>query len=113
MCYKLCYNQGRFAVLAARIAQLDQLLLQSADRVGACAHSIIGLGCSSVEACRDKGEMVRGEGVGVRVLCAPEAAGTSTVVGLQPSLRCSGRMMKISNLHPPHLLRRCSSRGVD
>ena len=43
----------RLAHLAARIAQLDQLLLQSADRVGACAHSI-GLGCSSVEACRDK-----------------------------------------------------------
>ena len=102
----------RLARLAARIAQLAKLLLHSSDQAGASADSI-GLGCSSVEACRDKGEMVRGEGVGVRVLCAPEAAGTSTVVGLQPSLRCSGRMMKISNLHPPHLLRRCSSRGVD
>ena len=70
----------RLAHLAARIAQLDQLLLQSADRVGVCAHSI-GLGCSSVEACRDKGEMVRGEGVGVGVLRAPEAAGSlSTIV---------------------------------
>ena len=37
----------RLAHLAARIAQLAKLLLQSADRVGACAHSI-GLGCSSV-----------------------------------------------------------------
>ena len=35
------------AQLAARIAQLAKLLVQSADRVGACAHSI-GLGCSSV-----------------------------------------------------------------
>ena len=37
----------RLAHLAARIAQLAKLLVQSADRVGACAHSI-GLGCSSV-----------------------------------------------------------------
>ena len=37
----------RLAHLAARIAQLAKLLLQSADRVGACAHSI-GLGWSSV-----------------------------------------------------------------
>ena len=33
----------RLALLAARIAQLVELLLQSADRVGACALSI-GLG---------------------------------------------------------------------
>ena len=84
----------RLALLAARVAQLVELLLQSADRVGACAHSI-GLGCSSVEACRDKGEMVRGEGVGVGVLCAPEAADTSTAVVLQPLLRCAGFMLKI------------------
>ena len=56
-------RQPRYSWPLARIAQLDQLLLQTADRVdGACAHSI-GLGSSSVEACRDKGEMVRGEGV--------------------------------------------------
>ena len=96
----------RLAHLAARIAQLAKLLVQSADRVGACAHSI-GLGCSSVEACRDKGEMVRGEGVGVGVLSAPEAAGTSTTVVLQPSLRCSGIMLKIAFLLPKQLLRRC------
>ena len=101
----------RLAHLAARIAQLDQLLLQSADRVGACAHSI-GLGCSSVEACRDKGEMVRGEGVGVGVLCAPEAAGTSTAVVLQPLLRCAGFMLKISNLLPRQLLGRCGRRAA-
>ena len=41
----------RLALLAARIAQLVELLLQSADEVGACAHSI-GLGFSSMEACR-------------------------------------------------------------
>ena len=101
----------RLAHLAARIAQLDQLLLQSADRVGACAHSI-GLGCSSVEACRDKGEMVRGEGVGVGVLCAPEAAGTSAAVVLQPLLRCAGFMLKISNLLPRQLLGRCGRRAA-
>ena len=87
-------DQQRLALLAARIAQLAKLLLQPADEVGACAHSI-GLGCSSVEACRDKGEMVRGEGVGVGVLCAPEAADTSTAVVLQPLLRCAGFMLKI------------------
>ena len=46
--------------------------------------------------------MVRGEGMGGRVLRALEAAGASTAVGLQPSLRCSGRVLKISYLHPPH-----------
>ena len=86
----------RLAHLAARIAQLaTKLLLQSADRVGACAHSI-GLGCSSLEACRDKGGLVRGEGVGVGVLSAPRV-GTSTAVGPQPALRCAGFMLKISN----------------
>ena len=99
----------RLAHLAARIAQLDQLLLQSADRVGACAHSI-GLGSSSVEACRDKGEMVRGEGVGVGVLSAPKAVGTSTAVVLQPLLRCAGFMPKISYLLPNQLLGRCGRR---
>ena len=58
-------------------------------------------------ACRDEEEVVRGEGVGVGVLCGPEAAGTSTTVGLQPSLRCAGLMLKISNL-----LSRDSSCGV-
>ena len=53
----------RLALLAARIAQLVELLLQSADEVGACAHSI-GLGFSSMEACRDEGGMVGGEGRG-------------------------------------------------
>ena len=57
-----------------------------------------------MEACRDEtgdeGEMVRGEGVGVGVLCAPEAAGTSTAVVIQPLLRCAGFMLKISNLLP-------------
>ena len=52
----------RLARLAARIAQLAKLLLYSSDQAGASADSI-GLGCSSVEACRDKGEMVGGEGV--------------------------------------------------
>ena len=84
----------RLARLAARIAQLAKLLLHSSDQAGASADSI-GLGCSSVEACRDKGEMVRGEGVGVGVLCAPEAADTSTAVVLQPLLRCAGFMLKI------------------
>ena len=37
----------RLTQLAARIAQLAKLLLQSANRVGACAHSI-GLGCNRV-----------------------------------------------------------------
>ena len=96
----------RLAHLAARIAQLDQLLLQSADRVGACALSI-GLGCCSMEACRDEGGMVRGEGVGVGVLSAPEAAGTSTTVVLKPLLRCSGIMLEIAFLLPKQLLRRC------
>ena len=45
----------RLALLAARIAQLVELLLQSADEVGACAHSI-GLGFSSMEACFGTGE---------------------------------------------------------
>ena len=79
----------RLALLAARIAQLVELLLQSADEVGACAHSI-GLGFSSMEACRDEGGMVGGEGVGVGVLSAPEAAGPSTAIVLQPVLRCAG-----------------------
>ena len=96
----------RLARLASRIAKLAKLLLQPADEVGACAHSI-GLGCSSVEACRDEGGMVRGEGVGVGVLCAPEGAGTSPTVDLQPSLRCSGIMLKISFGLPKLLLRRC------
>ena len=89
----------RLVRLAARIVQLAKLLLHSSDRAGASADSI-GLNCSSVEACRDKGEMVRGEGVGVGVLSAPEAAGTSTTVVLQPSLRCSGIMLKIAFLLP-------------
>ena len=101
----------RLAHLAARIAQLAKLLVQSADRVGACAHSI-GLGCSSVEACRDKGEMVRGEGVGVGVLSAPKAVGTSTAVVLQPLLRCAGFMPKISYLLPNQLLGRCGRRAA-
>ena len=42
---------------------------------------------AALEACRDKGGLVRGEGVGVGVLCAPEAAGTSTAVVIQPLLR--------------------------
>ena len=96
----------RLALLAARIAQLVELLLQSADEVGACAHSI-GLGFSSMEACRDEGGMVGGEGVGVGVLSAPEGAGTSPTVDLQPSLRCSGIMLKISFGLPKLLLRRC------
>ena len=96
----------RLALLGARIAQLVELLLQSADRVGACALSI-GLGCCSMEACRDEGGMVRGEGVGVGVLCAPEGAGTSPTVDLQPSLRCAGFMLKISFGLPKLLLRRC------
>ena len=45
--------------------------------------------------------MMRGEGMGGRVLRALEAAGTSTAVGLQPSLRCSGRVLKISYLQSP------------
>ena len=40
--------------------------------------------------------MVRGEGVGVGVLSAPEAAGPSTTVVLQPLLRCAG-LQKNSN----------------
>ena len=96
----------RLALLGARIAQLVELLLQSADRVGACALSI-GLGCCSMEACRDEGGVVRGEGVGVGVLSAPEGAGTSPTVDLQPSLRCSGIMLKIAFLLPKQLLRRC------
>ena len=36
----------RLALLAARVAQLVELLLQSADEVGACAH-LIGLGFSA------------------------------------------------------------------
>ena len=76
----------RLALLAARIAQLAKLLLQPADEVGACAHSI-SLGFSSMEACRDEGGLVGGEGVGVGVLNAPEGAGTSPTVDLQPSLR--------------------------
>ena len=99
-------DQQRLALLAARIAQLVELLLQLADEVGACAHSI-GLGFSSMEACRDEGGMVGGEGVGVGVLCAPKAAGTSTPVVLQPLLRCSGIMLKISFGLPKLLLRRC------
>ena len=101
----------RLALLAARIAQLVELLLQSADEVGACAHSI-GLGFSSMEACRDEGGLVGGEGVGVGVLCAPEAAGTSTTIVLQPSLRCAGFMLKISNLLPRQLLGRCGRRAA-
>ena len=101
----------RLARLAARIAQLAKLLLHSSDQAGASADSI-GLGCSSVEACRDKGEMVRGEGVGVGVLCAPEAAGTSAAVVLQPLLRCAGFMLKISNLLPRQLLGRCGRRAA-
>ena len=61
----------RLTRLAARIAKLDKLLLRPADEVGASSKSSnsIGLGCnSSVIACRDEGEMVRGEGVGVGVL---------------------------------------------
>ena len=58
-----------------------------------------------MEACRDEGEMVRGEGVGVGVLSAPEAAGTSTTIVLQPSLRCSGFMLKIAFVLPKQLLR--------
>ena len=46
----------RLARLAARIAQLAELLLQPADEIGACAHSI-SLGFSSMEACRDEGGM--------------------------------------------------------
>ena len=98
--FLLLADLQRLAHLAARIAQLAKLLLQPADEVGACAHSI-GLGCSSMEACRDEGGMVRGEGVGVGVLCAPEAAGTSTTVVLQPLLRSAGFMLQISNLLPP------------
>ena len=96
----------RLARLAFRIAKLAKLLLQPADEVGASADSI-RLSSSSMEACRDEGEMVRGEGVGVGVLSAPEAAGTSTTVVLQPSLRCSGIMLKIAFLLPKQLLRRC------
>ena len=51
--------------------------------------------------------MVRGEGVGVGVLSAPEAAGTSTTVVLKPLLRCSGIMLEIAFLLPKQLLRRC------
>ena len=61
----------------------------------------------SMEAYRDEGGMVRGEGVGVGVLSAPEGAGTSPTVDLQPSLRCSGIMLKISFGLPKLLLRRC------
>ena len=101
----------RLALLAARIAQLVELLLQSADEVGACAHSI-GLGFSSMEACRDEGGLVGGEGEGVGVLSAPEAAGPSTAIVLQPLLRSAGFMLKISNLLPeaaPAALRPASS----
>ena len=101
----------RLALLAARIAQLVELLLQSADEVGACAHSI-GLGFSSMEACRDEGGLVGGEGEGVGVLSAPEAAGPSTTVVLQPLLRSAGIMLKISNLLPKQLLRRCGRRAA-
>ena len=41
------------------------------------------------------------------VLSAPEGAGTSPTVDLQPSLRCSGIMLKISFGLPKLLLRRC------
>ena len=63
-----------------------------------------------MEACRDKGEMVRGEGVGVGVLSAPKAVGTSTAVVIQPLLRCAGFMPKISYLLPNQLLGRCGRR---
>ena len=51
--------------------------------------------------------MLRGEGEEVGVLSAPEAAGTSTTVVLQPALRCSSIMLKIAFLLPKQLLRRC------
>ena len=57
-----------------------------------------------MEACRDKGGLERGEGVGVGVLCALEAAGTSSAIVVQPLLRCAGFMLKISNLLPRQLL---------
>ena len=41
------------------------------------------------------------------MLSAPEAAGPSTTVVLQPLLRCAGIMLKMSNLLPKQLLRRC------
>ena len=63
-----------------------------------------------MEACRDKGGLERGEGVGVGVLCALEAAGTSTAVVIQPLLRCAGFMLKIKNLLPRQLLGRCGRR---
>ena len=65
-----------------------------------------------MEACRDKGGLERGEGVGVGVLCAPEAAGTSAVVVVQPLLRCAGFMLKIKNLLPRQLLGRCGRRAA-
>ena len=46
----------RLTQLAARIAQLAKLLLQSANRVGACAHSI-GLGCNSVRSLSGQGRL--------------------------------------------------------
>ena len=67
---------------------------------------------TALEACRDKGGLVGGEGVGVGVLYAPEAAGTSTTIVLQPSLRCAGFMLKISNLPPKQLLQRCGRRAA-
>ena len=53
-----------------------------------------------------------GEGEGVGVLSAPEAAGTSTAIVLQPLLRSAGIMLKISNLLPKQLLRRCGRRAA-
>ena len=94
---------------AARISKPDKLLLQPAHVVGASSDSI-RLSCSSMEACRDEGEMVRGEGVGVGVLSAPKAVGTSTAVVIQPLLRCAGFMPKISYLLPNQLLGRCGRR---
>ena len=48
--------------------------------------------------------------MGVGVLCALEAAGTSTAVVIQPLLRCAGFMLKIKNLLPRQLLGRCGRR---
>ena len=50
--------------------------------------------------------------MGVGVLSAPEAAGTSTTVILQPSLRCSGVMLKIAFLLLKQLLQRCGRRAA-
>ena len=54
-----------------------------------------------------------GEGEGVGVLSAPEAAGTSTTVVLKPLLSCSGIMLEIAFLLPKQLLRRCGRRAAE